>query len=42
MSKFNIRILGEVGGGQEQTVKILSVEAEAVIHTFFLQTDFYL
>lgn len=35
MSKFSIRILGEVGQCQEQTVKILNVEAEVKVYTHF-------
>lgn len=34
MSKFNIRILGEVGG-QEQSVKILKAKAEVKLYTHF-------
>ena len=40
MSKFKAKIIGEIGGGQEQTVKILKVKAEVrVIHAFLPQTD---
>lgn len=34
MSKFSIRILGYVGGGQEQTVKILKLKAEVTCMHF--------
>lgn len=40
MSKFKAKIIGEVGGGQKQTVKILKVKAEVrVIYAFLPQTD---
>lgn len=34
MSKFNIRFLGDVGGWQEQTVKILKLTAEVTYMNF--------
>lgn len=37
MSKFNIRFLGDVGGGQEQTVKILKLKAEVTYMHFSCQ-----
>lgn len=40
MAKFKAKIIGETGGGQEQTVKILKVKAEVrVIHALLPQTD---
>lgn len=40
MSKFKAKIIGEIGEGQEQTIKILKVKAEVrVIHGFLPQTD---
>lgn len=40
MAKFKAKIIGEIGGGQEQTVKILKVKAEVrVIHAILPQTD---
>lgn len=35
MSKSNIRILAEAGGGQQQSVKILKVQAEVKLYTYF-------